>query len=127
MREPLGLAALERANRLRLQRDLRDRLIGWAATGAGQTQEGIEVYLEVLAGLPSDTDDAIKIDMVGHLHELMQTTEGTTAVLPHLYTAMVGASVALRANAVHAIRRTRQPAAGQAAPAGVRSIYGLAP
>jgi hypothetical protein len=101
--EPLGLAMLERANRLRLQRDLRDRLIGWAATGAGQTQEAIEVYLEVLAGLPSDTDDAIKIDMVGHLHELMQTTEGTTAVLPHLYTAMVGASVALRANAVHAI------------------------
>ena len=41
--------------------------------------------------------------MVGHLHELMQTTEGTTAVLPHRYTAMVGASVALRANAVHAI------------------------
>jgi hypothetical protein len=101
--EPLGLAALERANRLRLQRDLRDRFIGWAAAGAGQTQEGTEVYLEVLAGLPADGDDAIKIDMVGHLHQLMQTTEGMTAVLPHLYTAMVGVSVALRANAVHAI------------------------
>jgi hypothetical protein len=101
--EPSGLAALERANRLRLQRDLRDRFIAWAAAGAGQSQEGTDVYLEVLAGLPSDTDDPVKIDMVGHLHESMQTTEGMTAVLPHLYAALVGASAVLRANAVHAI------------------------
>jgi hypothetical protein len=101
--EQQSLAALERANRLRLQNDLRGRFIAWAAAGAGQTKEGTDVYLEVLAGLPSDTDDRIKIDMVGHLHELMQTTEGITAVLPQLYTALVGGSVALRANAVRAI------------------------
>jgi hypothetical protein len=101
--EQLNLAALERANRLQLQRDLRGRLIAWAAAGAGQTKEGTDVYLEVLAGLASDTDDPIKIDMVWNLHELMQTTEGIAAVLPHLYTALVGASVVLRANAIHAI------------------------
>jgi hypothetical protein len=105
--EQLSLAALERANRLRLQRDLRDRFIAWAAAGAGQTTEGTDVYLEVLAGLPSDTDDPIKVDMVGHLHELMQTTEGITAVHPQLYTALVGGSVALRANAVRAIGELR--------------------
>ncbi len=101
--EQLNLAALERANRLQLQHDLRDRFIAWAAAGAGQTKDGTDVYLEVLAGLPSDTDDPIKIDMVWHLHELMQTTEGITAVLPLLYTALVGGSAALRANAVRAI------------------------
>jgi hypothetical protein len=101
--EDLGLAALERANRLRLQHDLRDRFIAWAAAGAGQTKEGTDVYLEVLAGLPSDTDDPIKIDMMWHLHELMRTTEGIAAVIPQLYTALVGSSAALRANGVHAI------------------------
>jgi hypothetical protein len=101
--DQLSLGALERVNRLQLQRDLRDRFIAWAAAGAGQTKEGTEVYLEVLAGLPSDTGDPIKTEMVGHLHELMQTTVGITAVLPALYTALVGGSAALRANAVRAI------------------------
>jgi hypothetical protein len=41
--------------------------------------------------------------MVWHLHELMQTTEGITAVLPQLYTNLVGGSAVLRANAVRAI------------------------
>ena len=41
--------------------------------------------------------------MVRQLHQLMRTTEGLTAALPHLYTAIVGASVALRASAVYAV------------------------
>jgi hypothetical protein len=83
--------------------DLRERLISWAATGASHAPEEAKAYLEVLAGLPSEGNDAVKIDMVGHLDQLMHTTEGLTAALPHLYTAMVGASVALRATAVAAV------------------------
>jgi hypothetical protein len=98
-----GLTAMDRVNRRDLMRDLRRSLVSWAATGAGQTPDGTRVYLEVLAGLPSQGDDAVKIDMVRQLHQLMRTTEGLSAALPHLYTAIVGASVALRASAVYAV------------------------
>jgi hypothetical protein len=100
---PSGLMAMDRASRRDVMRDLRESLIRWAATGAGQAPDGSKVYLEVLAGLPSEGNDAVKIDMVRHLDQLMHTTEGLTAALPHLYTAMVGASVALRASAVYAV------------------------
>jgi hypothetical protein len=103
LEDPMGLAAMDRVSRRDLLRDLRERLIAWAAAGAGQTSDGFSVYLDVLAGLPSEANDAVKIDMVRHLDQLMHTTEGLSAALPQLYTAMVGASVALRASAVYAL------------------------
>jgi hypothetical protein len=57
----------------------------------------------LLAGLPSEGTDAVKIDMVRHLDQLMHTTGGLAAALPQLYSAMVGASVALMASAIHAV------------------------
>ena len=101
--DPTGLAAMDRANRRDAMLNLRESLISWAAAGASQTSHGTKVYLEVLDGLPSEGNDAVKIDMVRHLASVMHTTEGLTAALPQLYSAMVGASVALRASAVYAI------------------------
>ena len=98
-----GRTATDRASRRDVLRDLRGSLIAWAATGAGRSPDGATVYLELLAGLPSEGNDAVKIDMVRQLDQLMHTTEGLAAALPHLYTAMVGPSVALRASAVYAV------------------------
>jgi hypothetical protein len=103
LEDPVGNVAMERGLRIKLLRDLRDSLVNWAATGAGQSLAATRDYLEVLAGLPSDTKDLVKIDMVRHLDRLMTTTEGLTAALPQLYTALVGSPVALRAAAAYAI------------------------
>jgi hypothetical protein len=101
--DPSGRIAMDRTSRRDVMRDLRERLIGWAAAGASQAPEGTSDYLKLLAGLPSEGTDAVKMDMVRHLDQLMHTTDGLAAALPHLYSAMVGASVALRASAIHAI------------------------
>jgi hypothetical protein len=101
--DPSSLTAMERASRRDVVHDLRRSLIRWAATGAGQAPDGAKVYLEVLAGLPSEGNDAIKREMVRYLDQLMLRAEGLTATLPHLYSAMVGASVPLRASAVYAV------------------------
>ena len=103
LEDPTGRTAMDLAMRRDNMRNLRESLIRWAATGAGQGPEEAKAYLEVLAGLPSEEKNAVKIDMVGHLDQLMHTAEGLTAALPHLYTAMVGTSVAARARAVAAV------------------------
>jgi hypothetical protein len=84
-------------------KNLRQSLIRWAAAGAGESRDGRDAYLEVLAGLPSDTEDEIRVDMVRNLDEVMTTTEGLIAALPQLYTALVGGSVALRGAAICAV------------------------
>jgi hypothetical protein len=103
LEDPVRNIVVNRGLRVRLLRDLRDSLVNWAATGAGQSLAATRDYLQVLAGLPSDAKDLIKIAIIRHLDRLMTTTEGLTAALPQLYTALVGNQVALRAAAAYAI------------------------
>jgi hypothetical protein len=84
-------------------RTLRRAFIKWAAAGAGTTPAAACTYCEILRNLPGEGQDKIKDEMVRNLDQVMQTTSGLNAALPDLYTAMVGASVALRACAADAI------------------------
>lgn len=101
--DPVGRVAMNQIQRRDEMKTLRESLIRWAAAGAGESPDGTEAYIEVLAGLPSEGDDEIKVDMVRNLDEVMKKTAGLTAALPQLYTALVGGSLALRAAAVNAV------------------------
>jgi hypothetical protein len=101
--DPVGRTAMNRIQRRDEMTSLRQSLIRWAAAGAGESADGADAYLEVLAGLPSEGEDEIKVDMVRNLDEVMKTTAGLTAALPQLYTALVGGSLELRAAAVNAV------------------------
>jgi hypothetical protein len=103
LHDPTILTGLERYNQQILLEQLREGFVRWAAAGASETPAAARAYSDVLGELPTEGRGALKIAMVRQLDQLMQTTDGLNAALPHLYTAMVGASVALRANAAHAI------------------------
>jgi hypothetical protein len=103
LHDPTGSAGLERYNRQIVLEQLREGLVFWAAAGAGETPLAARTYCEVLGSLPTEGRDTLKNDMVRHLNQLMGTTDGLNAALPHLYVAMVGTSVKLRASAAYAI------------------------
>ena len=86
--------------------NLRRHLINWAATGRGKRRQELDLS-ETLAGLPADGGDALEVELVQRLNHLMQTTEGLTAALPQLYSAMVGASIVVRASAAAAVGELR--------------------
>jgi len=100
---PTVVAGLERYRRQMTLQTLRRAFIKWAAAGAGTTPAAARTYCEILGNLPSEGQDKVKAEMVRNLDQVMETTSGLNAALPHLYTAMVGGSVALRACAADAI------------------------
>jgi hypothetical protein len=105
--DPTGLTGLKRFALQTSLQHVRDGLVNWAAAGAGESAAAARAYSEVLGGLPGEGRNALKANLVSHLDKLMQTTDGLNAALPHLYTALVGASVALRASAAYAIGELR--------------------
>ena len=100
---PTPLAGLERHSRRMTLQTLRRAFIKWAAAGAGTALAAARTYCEILGNLPTDGQDKIKSVMVQNLDRVMETASGLEIALPHLYTAMVGASVVLRASATDAI------------------------
>jgi hypothetical protein len=77
--------------------DLRSSFVSWAAAGAsagGRPQS----YLEVLRGLPEDRDELAACMLRGSVG-MMHTAAGLNAVLPSLYSALVGTSVLGRGSA----------------------------
>ena len=81
---------------------LRDNLVNWAAAAASGDVGRIRAYLAVLAGLP-DENEALRGLMVGHLGKLVTSPETFAAILPPLYSALVGASVLARGRAAYVI------------------------
>lgn len=95
------LEVIERENNRRVLDGLRSNFVSWAADGAAASGDTRQ-YIEVLAGLPETAED-LAASMIEHGVRLMETTAGLNAVLPLLYSALVGSSVARRGSAATAV------------------------
>jgi hypothetical protein len=90
--------SIERRNRRADRTDLQGLLLEWAARAAKASPVHITEYLQVLTGIPEDRDE-LRAAFIVQAKHFMDTPEGLNAMLPTLYTAMVGTSVRLRATA----------------------------
>lgn len=81
---------------------IRDNLVNWVAKAASGDPGRIQAYLSVLVGLPEESE-VLRGQMVGHLSDLVTSPETFAAILPPLYSALVGASTLARARAAHVI------------------------
>jgi hypothetical protein len=95
------LDVMERNNRRGTLTSLRSSFVIWAAAGAAADGKPAS-YLEVLKGLPEDRDEFAAC-MIENSVALMDTAAGLNAVLPSLYSALVGMSVARRGSAASAV------------------------
>ena len=95
------LDTIERENRRGTLSGLRSGFVSWAAAGAAAAGKP-EAYLSVLNSLPENRDDFAAC-MIEQSVSLMETVDGLNAVLPSLYTALVGMSVVRRGKAARAI------------------------
>ena len=100
------LEKLERINRRSNAYSLQKNLIGWAAESAAGNMAVTKQYLALLAGLPEDRD-SLRAAMIGHLNELIVSPEALGAILPTLYSSLVGASVLIRGAAATVIGEMR--------------------
>jgi hypothetical protein len=82
--------------------NLRKLLLEWAATAARGSPLHTEQYLQVLDGIPEGRG-ALRSAFVLKAKHFMDSPEGLNAMLPRLYSAMVGTSVRLRAAAAEAL------------------------
>ncbi|MEO6218306.1 MAG: hypothetical protein ABIO86_19920 [Sphingomonas sp.] len=94
------LDAMERSNRRAILRGLRNGFVSWAAAGAAAAATPA-AYLDILKGLPEDRDD-LAACMIEHSVSLMDSVAGLNAVLPSLYSSLVGTSVVRRGSAARA-------------------------
>ena len=81
---------------------LRNNLLGLAAKAAAGDLGRITAYLSILAGLPEDLEE-LRCSMVGHLSDLVTSPETLGAILPSLYSALVGSSVLARGRAARVV------------------------
>jgi hypothetical protein len=81
---------------------IRDNLVGWVVKAICGDMRRIDAYLAVLTGLPEDKE-AFRALLVGHLGELVDSPETLAAILPSLYSALVGASTLARGRAAAVI------------------------
>ncbi|MHB8386202.1 hypothetical protein [Metallibacterium sp.] len=97
------LAEMEKANRRSSLWDLRAALLELAIHGALADTEGLARFEAFLSqrGLLGDSFEAA---IVREIAPLLATSVGLKAMLPYLYGAMVGASVAGRAAAANALK-----------------------
>lgn len=93
--------ALDWSNRRSTLDGLRSSFVSWAARAAAAADDSAS-YLHVLQNLPEDKEE-LAGSMIEKSVVLMETATGLNAVLPTLYTALVGMSVARRGAAAHAI------------------------
>ncbi|BEU63466.1 hypothetical protein [Ralstonia pseudosolanacearum] len=96
------LAAMERRSRRQSLRSLRASFVRWATYGAASDASGLPEFTSFL-GKASSFTDGLAAALVEELPPLMRTGEGLNAVLPFLYSCMVGKSNLVRSAAGHAI------------------------
>jgi hypothetical protein len=89
---------LERRNRRGTWTDLRELLLEWAATAARGSPAHISAYLEVLNTIPEEQAE-LRSAFIARAKHFMGSPEGLNAMLPTLYTAMVGSSIQVRSTA----------------------------
>lgn len=95
------LDLLERGNQRQVLTSLRRSFVKWAAAGAAAAAKPSS-YLEVMKGLPEDREEFAAC-MIQNSVALMETVVGLNAVLPSLYSALVGTSVMRRGSAAYAV------------------------
>lgn len=98
---PTMLELMERSNRRDNLTGLSNCFVRWAAAGAA-ARDTPEAYLQVLSGLP-EKQDTLAASMIKNSVAFMETATGLNAVLPTLYSALVGVSVRCRGNAANAV------------------------
>lgn len=81
--------------------NLRNNCVSWAAAGVASAGDPA-AYLKVLEGLPEGRD-GFAACMIESAVALVDTAAGLNAILPSLYSALVGMSVARRGSAARAI------------------------
>jgi len=90
--------ALERSNRRHILYQLSESFTRWAAAAAGDDDRATSQYVEFLMKAGADHEE-LSSTLVGQTHFLMHNPRGLNAVLPVLYSALVGASNLMRASA----------------------------
>jgi hypothetical protein len=105
------LRALERNNKRSSVRYLMSSVVRWAAHGTRDDSGKLARFMQVLGNLPEDRHDLRGLLLRSAQH-LAATVTGLNAILPHLFSGLVGTSVLVRAEALVAIRelssRSRQ-------------------
>ena len=92
------LGTLERRNRRETWVSLQRSLVEWAANAAADEPLATAQYLEVYAGIPEERD-LIRSRLIENAYRLMQSPDGLHALLPTLYSSMLGISTMVRAAA----------------------------
>lgn len=96
-----ALEFMQRGNHRQTLYSLRDGLVGWAVAGAAAAGKP-RAYLDVLDGLP-ENQDSFAACLIEHSTALADSADGLNAILPSLYSALVGASVLRRGAAIRAL------------------------
>jgi hypothetical protein len=99
---------MERHSRTSSLWHLRSALIGLAVQVAGKDSEALSAFETFLAKRVV-LGDSFGAAIIQEIAPLMQTNAGLRALLPHLYTAMVGPSTLGRAAAAHALEKLGDP------------------
>lgn len=100
---PDPLAEMEKSNRRSRLGNLRAALLKLAIHGALADAEGLARF-EAFLGQRGLLGDTLEAAIVREIAPLLETSAGLKAMLPYLYGAMVGASVAGRAAAADALK-----------------------
>jgi hypothetical protein len=99
-------STLGRNNRRHVWVQLQDHLIEWAAKAASGDAAATAKYIEIYAAIPEDRDMP-RSALIRNVHPLMRLPDGVNAVLPTLYSAMLGSASRVRAAAAEAIGELR--------------------
>lgn len=93
---------LDRQNRRRTLYQLRESFVRWVACAAKDHKSSTMAFVQFL-GRGESQRDGLRSALMAEAHLLMETAYGLNAVLPFLYSALVGTSNLLRAAAARAL------------------------
>jgi hypothetical protein len=96
------LDAMEQETKQWNLRSLRDCFISWAVRGASFDSKGLAAF-EAFLSKRASLSESFEAALIEESHPLFKTSAGLAAMLPYLYSAMVGPSVRARAAAAKAI------------------------
>ena len=96
------LAKIERNNRRNAIKSLMSNYVEWAAIAAGEDDALIKKVCAMIGSLPEDREELRGIALRAIEH-LAVSVAGVNAMLPHLYSGLVGASTLVRASAATAL------------------------
>jgi hypothetical protein len=100
------LQAMELHGRRNTLRALRENFVGWAANAASGNEHATRLYIEFVASISNELD-GLRASLVEHTGTLMSTPHGLNAVLPLLYSSMVGPSQVVRAAVAKTLGKLR--------------------